>query len=385
MMNCDRLFEELEKLLPEYLDILEQDCLLESPTADKAGVDAASYYLADIAKKKGFDIEVFAQPVAGDVIGILMNSEVNAKPLVYSGHTDTVHPKGLFPAPVVRREGDRMYGPGTLDCKGGVVAALMAMDALKRLGYKKRPLALWIMPDEETSSIQSGKATINYIVDRAKDAVAFLNLEGGSYGKALVARKGILRYELTVHGVAGHSSQCPDYANAVTEAAHKIIELEKLKDIKGLTCNCGVIHGGTVGNSVAAECKFIADIRFSTLAEKEEAIAIVKRVAETVHVPRCTCDVREVSYRPPMEATEKNYALLDKINKISAEVGLPHMEPKQGLGGSDAAYSTIAGIPTLDSIGYTGKDCHSVKEYVDMPSVLLAAKYFAATAEYIED
>jgi glutamate carboxypeptidase len=323
--------------------------------------------------------------VAGDVIGILMNGEVNAKPLVYSGHTDTVHPKGLFPAPVVRREGDRMYGPGTLDCKGGVVAALMAMDALKRLGYKKRPLALWIMPDEETSSIQSGKATINYIVERAKDAVAFLNLEGGSYGKALVARKGILRYELTVHGVAGHSSQCPDYANAVTEAAHKIIELEKLKDIKGLTCNCGVIHGGTVGNSVAAECKFIADIRFATLAEKDEAVAIVKRVAETVHIPRCTCEIREVSYRPPMEATEKNYALLDKINKISAEVGLPHMEPKQGLGGSDAAYSTIAGIPTLDSIGYTGKDCHSVKEYVEMSSILLAAKYFAATAEYIED
>ena len=81
-MNCDRLFEELEKLLPEYLDVLEQDCLLESPTADKAGVDAASYYLADIAKKKGFDIEVFSQPVAGDVIGILMNGEVNAKPLV---------------------------------------------------------------------------------------------------------------------------------------------------------------------------------------------------------------------------------------------------------------------------------------------------------------
>ena len=384
-MNCDRIFKELEALFPEYMDILEQACLFESPTADKAGVDAASYYIAEVAKKKGFDIEVFPQPVSGDVIGILMNGDVASRQLVYSGHTDTVHPKGLFPAPVVRREGDRMYGPGTLDCKGGVVAALMAMDALKRCGYRKRPLALWLMPDEETSSVQSGKATINYIVDRAKGSVAFLNLEGGNYGKALVARKGILRYELTVHGVAGHSSQCPDYANAVTEAAHKIIELEKLKDIRGLTCNCGVIHGGTVGNSVAAECKFIADIRFSTLAERDEAIAIVKRVAETVYIPRCHTEVREVSYRPPMEATKENYALLDKINRISEAVGLPTMEPKQGIGGSDAAYSTIAGIPTLDSIGYTGADCHSVKEYVNMSSVLLAAKYFAAVAEYIED
>ncbi len=384
-MNCDLLFAELERLFPEYMDILEQACLLESPTADKAAVDAASYYLADIAKKKGFDIEIFPQPVSGDVIGILMNQEVDKKQIVYSGHMDTVHPKGLFPAPVVRRESDLMHGPGTLDCKGGVVAALMAMEALKNLGYKKRPLALWLMPDEETSSIQSGKATINYIVDRAKGAVAFLNVEGGDYGAAVVSRKGILRYELTVHGIAGHSSRCPKYANAVTEAAHKIIELEKMKDLEGLTCNCGVIHGGTVANSVCDECVFFADIRFATLSQKEEAAETVKRVAEAVHVPGCSCDVREVSYRPPMEATKENYALLDKVNKISAEVGLPHMEPKHAMGGSDAAYATIAGIPTLDSIGYTGKDCHSVKECVNMSSILLAAKYFAATAEYVED
>ena len=384
-MNCDRLFEELEKMLPEYLDILEKACLLESPTADKAAVDSVGYYLADIAKAKGFDVEVFPQPVSGDVIGILMNQEIKTKQLVYSGHTDTVHPKGLFPAPVVRREGDRMYGPGTLDCKGGVVAGLMAMDALKRLGYKKRPLALWLMPDEETSSLQSKKATINYIVERAKGAVGFLNLEGGSRGKAVVSRKGILRYELTVHGIAGHSSTCYEHANAVTEAAHKIIELEKMKDKEGLTCNCGVIRGGTVANSVAAECVFRADIRFATMAEKDEAVRIVKQVAETVYVPGCTCDVAEVSFRPPMEGTKENYALLDKINKISEAVGLPVMEPKRALGGSDAAYSTIAGIPTLDSIGYNGKDCHSVKEYVNISSILEAAKYFAATAEYIED
>jgi glutamate carboxypeptidase len=121
------------------------------------------------------------------------------------------------------------------------------------------------------------------------------------------------------------------------------------------------------------------------MQEKEEAEGIVKKVAETVYVPGCTCEVAEVSFRPPMEGTAANYALLDKINKISEAVGLPVMEAKRALGGSDAAYSTIAGIPTLDSIGYNGNDCHSVKEYVNMSSILEAAKYFAATAEYIED
>ena len=117
-MNCDRLFEELEKLYPEYLDILEQDCLIESPTPDKEGVDAAGYYLAEIAKKKGFDVEVFPQPVAGDVIGILMNKDVDAKQIVYSGHTDTVHPKGLFPCARGAQRGRIYVRPRNLRLQG---------------------------------------------------------------------------------------------------------------------------------------------------------------------------------------------------------------------------------------------------------------------------
>ena len=71
---------------------------------------------------------------------------------------------------------------------------------------------------------------------------------------AVLERKGILRYRFTIYGKALHSSRCAEVSNAVAEAAYKIIELEKMKDVGGLTCNCGVISGGTTANTVAEKC-----------------------------------------------------------------------------------------------------------------------------------
>ena len=62
-----------------------------------------------------------------------------------------------------------------------------------------------------------------------------------------------------------HSSNCATAgANAICEAAHKIIELEKIKDKHGLTCNCSVISGGTTVNTVPGHCEFKANVRFAT-------------------------------------------------------------------------------------------------------------------------
>ena len=57
-MDFSALFDSIDALEEEYIRFWEDICNIESPTAYKAGVDAASYYLADIAKKKGFDIEM---------------------------------------------------------------------------------------------------------------------------------------------------------------------------------------------------------------------------------------------------------------------------------------------------------------------------------------
>ena len=192
--------------------------------------------------------------------------------------------------------------------------------------------------------------------------------------------KGILRYEFIVHGVAMHSSACELAANAVTEAAHKIIELEKMKDSNGITCNCGVIHGGTVANSVADLCTFTADVRFTN--DEEEGIARKKLsdVAKHNTLKGCTTELVEISTRPAMPRKEINLELLRKINNINEKVGLETLCERRFLGGTDAAYVTKAGIPCVDGLGVVGGLIHSKEEYAIKKSLLSSAKQIAAIA-----
>ena len=276
MELTNRVLQRIDALAERYLDILEEVCSIESPTSDKAKVDEAGSYLASLAAGLGWEVERFPQAVAGDPVCITANAAAESAPISLSGHIDTVHPKGRFGDPVVRRDGERMYGPGVLDCKGGVVASFLAVEALLAEGYAARPLRILLQTDEEVGSSISDHATINWICGKAKDSVAFLNMEGYKAGQAILVRKGILRLAFTVRGRACHSSLCFEGANAIAEAANKLLRLEALKEPEGLTCNCGVIRGGTVANSVAEECEFIADIRFASPEEEAKALSTVK-------------------------------------------------------------------------------------------------------------
>ena len=373
-----KIFEKIDSIESEYLRFLDKVCNIESPTSNKAAVDKVGVCFTEVAKRLGWEIEVLKQEVAGDAICITMNPDSDKAPICVSGHIDTVHPLGLFGYPPVTRDGEKTYGPGVKDCKGGVVAALMAMEALEKCGFKSRPVRLLIQSDEETGSSTSGKATINYICEKAKGAIAFLNLEGQSGNTAVIKRKGILRYNFEVSGKAAHSSICYKGANAVCEAAHKIIKLEALKDPDGLTCNCGVIHGGTAPNSVADKCSFTADIRFSNREEMERGIKILEEVASTSEIEGCTCTLQRISLRPAMPLCERNVALLERMNEIYAECGLPILEGKSTMSGSDAAYITECGIPCVDSIGTNGDRIHSKDEFIYTRSLAEAAKRIAA-------
>lgn len=382
-MQCEKLFQTVETLYPQYLTVWEDVCNIESPTDNKAGVDAVGRYFIAIAEKRGWQVERLALEGAGDPVCITMNPDAVAPAVVFSGHIDTVHPIGLFGTPAVRRDENRIYGPGVLDCKGGVVAALLAMDALTQCGFKARPVRLIIQTDEETGSKNSEKKTISFMQEKAQGAVAFLNTECGDGKSAIVSRKGILRYRFTVFGKAAHASRCAEGANAIAEAAHKILKLETLKDVNSLTCSCGTIRGGTVANTVAAECTFTADIRFVNKEQHDAAVYIVNEVAASSQIPGCTCRLELESERPAMPLTQRNLALLERINGIYETNGLPQLAVRHGSGGSDAAYITEAGIPCLDNLGVDGGGIHSEKEYALLPSLAMAAKQLAAVASCI--
>ena len=380
-MDYRPVFEAIEKLSDQYLAVWKECCEIESPSEYKEGVDCCGRYFMDLAQVHGWKTEVLEQPVSGNAVCMTMNDEVQEKPLALSGHIDTVHPVGTFGDTPVRMDGDIIYGPGVCDCKGGVVAGMLAMHALEMCGYKKRPIQLLLQSDEEVGSKTSKKATIRWICEKAKDAVAFLNLEGAKHGTVCLQRKGIINFRLTIHGQEAHSSLCAkEGASAILEAAHKIIELEKLKDDEGLTCSCGVISGGSVVNTVPGECEMLVNIRFATQAQLEWAKEYVKNIADTVYVPGCTCEVKEESFRVAMEYCERNVRLLARLNEALAACGMETLAARKSAGGSDAADVTVYGIPCVEDLGVVGGEVHSPQEYAEIPSLVHSAKQIAAAA-----
>lgn len=379
-MTSQKLLDKIDELNEKYIKIWEDVCNIESPTNCKAKVDEVGQYFINMAKEKGWQIEVFEQSKSGNVICITMNPDSTDAPVCYSGHIDTVHPIGLFSSPAVTFDDQKIYGPGVNDCKGGVVASFMAMDALDSIGFTSRPIMLLIQTDEEVGSSLSNKETIKYICQKSQNAIAFFNTEGSEYGKVVLTRKGILRCRFTVSGKAAHSARCMYGASAIAEAAHKIIELEKFKDLNGITCNCGIINGGSVANTVPEKCEFVADIRFRDAAQLDYVRKEIQKISSKSFVEGCTSEVCEISYRPAMPLVDKNLNLLQKMNEIYSQTGLPVLEWKSAVGGSDAAYATEYGIPCVDSIGVEGDFIHSKNEFAVLSSLALSAKQQAVFA-----
>ena len=387
MIDHNKVFELIDAKEKEFVEIWREICDIESPSSFKAGVDAVGEYLIRYAKMRGWDVQIHREEISGNAVCLIMNPLVDAKSICYSGHMDTVHPVGSFGYPAARIEGDIIHAPGAIDCKGGIVSALLAMTALEDAGYDKRPLKLVLQSDEEVGSSTSEKRTAKFMAEMAQDAVAFLNCEsyGAEMTKMTIERKGIIRFTFDISGVAVHSANCFNGSNAVLEAAYKIIELEKWKEDEGITCNCSVINGGTTPNTVPERCTFLADIRYKTAKELEFVKKRVREIADTVYVEGCHTELTIKSYRVAMELCEKNTALVEKFNSAIEKCGFERLDLNFSRGGSDAADMTSYGIPTIDSVGVVGGYIHSDREYGFISSLTESAKRLAAAALYIED
>lgn len=380
----DRLFEKISELNEKYIGVWRDVCEIESPTGCKTGVDAVGEYFKALARERGWKTDVFSEEKSGDVVVITMNPDAEGTPVSLSGHMDTVHEIGAFGYPTVRIEGDKIYGPGVTDCKGGIVAGFLAMDALYECGFNSRPVVMYLQSDEECGSKYSGGRTIERICEAAQGSAVFINLECGDYDMLTLYRKGIADFYFTVKGVEAHSSLCAvSGANAIAEAAHKIIELEKFKDGKGLTVSCTVINGGSAHNIVPGECNFIANARFATNAQLEMIREYAQSLAGEVKVEGCSSEVVLPRVRPAMEMTEERQALLGRMNEIWQKNGLSALSAGGAIGGSDAANVSLTGVPTVDGLGVIGGNLHRVDEYGIISSLELQAKRIALIACYI--
>ncbi len=374
-MDMDRLFKECERLNEKYLSFLIDICNISSKSDNKAGVDAVCEYCASFARDMEYDVEVLPINGSGNVMSATLNADAAGAPVCVSAHMDTVHPEGLFG---VRREGDKLIGPGVYDCKGGIAVGFLLMEALKNCGYTSSPVKIILQSDEEVQSLPSNLKTIEFMCEKAKGAKAFFNLEGRIEGKITTSRKGILRYTYDITGIPVHAGTYFGGASAIKEAAHKILAIEQKSRVGGITYNCGIIKGGTVMNTVPQSCTVGMDIRIRTEEDIKEAEENLFAVGNTVFVEGTSTVTAKVSSRPPMERTDENVKLFNDILLASRKYGLGEFEENSVTGGSDAAYTTIAGIPTVDDLGPLGGDYHTTHEWIDINSISGSAKIIAA-------
>lgn len=377
IVKCEKLFCEIDSLYEEYLGVLEDICNIESPTDCKEGLDNVGKYFAAMAEKHGWDIETLELENAGNPICITMNKHAKGEPVTLSAHIDTVHEKGRFGYPPVKQDEEKIYGPGVFDDKGGAVAAFLAMHALENVGFTSRPVKLILQTDEEKGSVPSGRKTVEFMCEMAKGSKAFLNCEA-YHGKTTLIRKGFLRYEIEITGKRAQNNAYSTGASAIAQAAHMICELEKFKDGDGLECNCGKIEGGSNAFSVADKCTFLVSFRFTSPEQMESAKETVEKLCRNVIVDGCECAATQNAYRQAMPLVQRNLDLLDEVNKIYEENGLPKMDYLMSYGGSDATNITNYGIPCLDSLGTAGGGMHTADEFAYKKSLHESAKRVAS-------
>lgn len=359
----------IASLLPEYLQLWQEICQIETPSGNPAQMNRLVDLLERFAGAKGFSVARTVFEKAGDCLLVELPGDGSA-PIGMMAHMDTVHPLGAFGPDPVHLEGNTIYGPGVADCKGGIVLGLLILDVIKSMDADHPPMRLLLTSDEEVSARYSGKTGVEYIKRSLSSCRAVFNLEPSILAGAVVGRKGIANVTLEITGKAAHAGVSPrDGISAVTEAAHKILAINGMSDPDATTFNCSMLCGGSSSNTIPERCSFTVDIRDFTLQAMEEGLEKVRAIGETSFVPGTSCTVTLNSMRPPMEPIAENYALLERLNRSADALGMEPLQPVLSGGGSDACYTVAIGIPTVDRCSIRASGTHTLRERAEIKSL----------------
>ena len=371
--NC---FKSVDLLADNYLDFLRTLVKISSKSEDKTGVDAVLDKIIEHENSNGY--KLIRQPMenSGDVASFTLFNAKNLPTVCLSAHMDTVFKKGEFAQPVITEDAENLYGPGVSDNKGGIAVGFLAMAALKMSGFDRANIKMILQSDEEVSSELSGKKTIEFMCEQAKESSAFLNLELGSNNVLTTARYGIIKAKFDITGSAAHASKKMSGIgiNAIKEAAYKILEIENKEVTEDLSFSVGTVNGGTTTNTIAEHCSFTVDCRIKTNASEQAAKTFLQNVADTQYVKGTSCKLTYVGIHSPFEPNKKTNDLFNIINDASIKYLGENLVAVTAGGAADSAYPSALGIPSIDSMGVDGGNLHTTREYMIKKSLAPRAK-----------
>jgi glutamate carboxypeptidase len=356
-MNVREILQQVQTNEARLLARLKQLVETESPSDDKAAVDRAGEVLLSFVP--ALSLKRHRSRTFGDVLELRLTPKRSKRTRVMLlGHLDTVWPIGTLKTMPWREADGRIYGPGVLDMKSGVVMALEALAALDALEMQ-RPVTLLLNSEEEIGSPFSRAITEKI----ARECSAVFVLEPAQGLAYKTARKGIGHYTLHVKGIAAHAGvDFQQGHSAVLEMARLVQKVSALTDLsKGLTVNVGAIQGGTKSNVVAAECTAEVDVRIVKASDAARVERMFRGLKTTDKA--CKLTLTGGINRPPMERKAGTVALFKQAKKLAAEIGFTLDEASTG-GGSDGNFTAALGVPTLDGMGPIGAGAHAAHEHI---------------------
>ncbi|MCX6856292.1 MAG: M20/M25/M40 family metallo-hydrolase [Verrucomicrobia bacterium] len=370
-MDSNLLKQSAEKYLPEALDWLRRMVEINSFTTNVEGVASLAVLTVDCFKDLGFTATLAASthPQHGDHL-FLSRGPADQQPIVLVTHLDTV-----FPAEEELRnnfrwlvEGYRIYGPGTVDNKGGTIMIWLMMQVLREVNPAIFEKTHWVIAANSAEEV-IGSDFAECTHDRCPDgARAVLVFEGGPLDETgwhvVTSRKGRAEYRITCTGRAAHAGSNHALGiNSVVELSKLLPRVAALTDpARDLTVNVANIHGGTVLNRVPHEAAAELEMRAfdpAVLLSAGQALEALAGQTEAGAEIKIECVGRTRAW-PGGPETD---LLFQHWQKHAALLGMRAVPMRRG-GLSDANYLCGLG-PTLDALGPVGGNAHCSEHSAD--------------------
>ncbi|MFL9879763.1 glutamate carboxypeptidase [Herbaspirillum rhizosphaerae] len=344
---------------------------IDSGTDDAKGLGQVEAVLAQRLKEVGASVEIVAAPPAAGkmVIGKLQGS--GTRNIMLMIHFDTVFGIGEAAKRPFKIVGNKAYGPGVADAKGGALLIIYALDIARERGFKDyKTLTVLFNPDEEKSSLGSR----DMITKLSADQDYVLVFEPPEADVVTVATNGIAYVHLDVKGRASHAGSAPEAGrNAAVELSNQIIQLKDLgSPAKGTTVNWTVIQAGDRVNIIPEKASATADMRMSDVAEIQRVQADADKIIQKKLIPETDVKVKVENRRPPFSKNAESDRLAATADSIYKELG-KSITPVSMRYGTDAgfAYHPETGKPVvLDGMGIVGDRIHSSDEWADLDSIV---------------
>jgi glutamate carboxypeptidase len=365
---------DVDAIIEDIRSIVE----VESPTSHPAGVNQVLDIIAGWFDGTGASLERFKiDDRFGDILKV---RSAPAGGILVLSHVDTVHPVGTLAGPLPwRRDGDKLYGPGVFDMKGGLT---IAAAAFRRLAAQKTatplPITFMFTPDEEVGSVASRR---HIEAEAARHKYVLVTEPTRSGGRVVTSRKGTGRFLIEAHGRPSHAGAAHDKGRSAIRAMAKVIlDIEGFTDYaRGITTNVGLVSGGTGVNVIPEYCRINADMRIPDLETAKEMEARFHALQSPDPDVRLT--VTGGMLRPPFERGAHIDLLFDKAAAVADTLGFTLESVPRTGGGSDGNFTAALGLPTLDGLGVAGEGAHTMEEHLLVPSIERGTRLFQGLFE----